>query len=88
MVVTVPIHTRFEKARIIGARALQVGMGAPVVLAGISTVDPVLVAELEYKAGVIPITVAKRTTGRVIPASPTGPKSRPRREPTKTTKAA
>lgn len=74
-------HTRFEKARIIGARALQVGMGAPVVLAGISTVDPVLVAELEYKAGVIPITVAKRTTGRVIPTTPLGPKSRTR--PTK-----
>lgn len=71
-------HTRFEKARIIGARALQVGMGAPVVLAGISTVDPVLVAELEYKAGVIPITVAKRTTGRVIPTAPLGPKSRAR----------
>jgi len=29
MVKPIRTHTRFEKARIIGARALQIGMGAP-----------------------------------------------------------
>jgi DNA-directed RNA polymerase subunit K/omega len=29
MVKSVKPHTRFERARIIGARALQIGMGAP-----------------------------------------------------------
>lgn len=71
-------HTRFEKARIIGARALQVAMGAPVVLAGISTVDPVKVAEEEYKAGLIPITVARRGSGRITPILGS-PAAKPRR---------
>ncbi|HLE97060.1 MAG TPA: DNA-directed RNA polymerase subunit K [Candidatus Thermoplasmatota archaeon] len=78
--VQVQPHTRFEKARIIGARALQIGMGAPVVLHEMSTLDPVLVAEEEYRANVIPITVAKRGA-RVAPpsAAPTKP-ARTRRE--------
>ena len=29
MVEPIRLHTRFERARIIGARALQIGMGAP-----------------------------------------------------------
>ena len=29
MVKPIRLHTRFERARIIGARALQIGMGAP-----------------------------------------------------------
>ena len=29
MVKPARLHTRFERARIIGARALQIGMGAP-----------------------------------------------------------
>ena len=52
-------HNRFERARIIGSRALQISMGAPVILANASLVDPVRVAETEYAAGVIPITVQK-----------------------------
>ena len=30
MVKPIRAHTRFERARIIGARALQIGMGAPI----------------------------------------------------------
>jgi DNA-directed RNA polymerase subunit K len=55
--------TRFERARILGARALQVSLGAPILLDVPSTlVDPVEIAELEFAAGVIPITVRR---GRV-----------------------
>jgi len=51
-------HTRFEKARIIGARALQISMGAPVMLEVPQTmIDPVLIAQLEYDRGLIPINI-------------------------------
>ncbi len=56
-------YTRFERARIIGARALQISMGAPILLevpAGV--VDPIEIAQLEFAKGVIPITV-KRDAG-------------------------
>ncbi|MBY8997043.1 MAG: DNA-directed RNA polymerase subunit K [Candidatus Thorarchaeota archaeon] len=52
--------TRFEKARIIGARALQISMGAPVLI------DPKTApkgrfgfAEAELRAGVLPMTVRR-----------------------------
>ncbi|MFQ6012092.1 MAG: DNA-directed RNA polymerase subunit K [Thermoplasmata archaeon] len=52
--------TRFERARIIGARALQIAMGAPVILAiPEDLVDPVDIAELEFERGLIPITVRR-----------------------------
>ena len=56
-------YTRFEKARIIGARALQLSMGAPSTLAKIpkNLVDPIEIAMVEFKEDAIPITV-KRTT--------------------------
>ena len=53
-------YTRFEKARIIGARALQISMGSPIVLevpAGF--VDPIEIATLEYTSGAIPISVKR-----------------------------
>ncbi len=53
--------TRFEKARIIGARALQISMGAPSTLAKIpkTVIDPIEIAMLEFKEGAIPITVKR-----------------------------
>ena len=54
-------YTRFERARILGARALQVSLGAPILIDVPSTqVDPVEIAELEFAAGRIPITVRRR----------------------------
>ena len=55
-------YTRFEKARIIGARALQISMGAPTVLAEVpkETIDPVEIAMMEYDEGAIPITVKRK----------------------------
>jgi DNA-directed RNA polymerase subunit K len=53
-------HTRFEKARIIGARALQITMGAPPLIRdrkGI--ISPVDLAESEYRKGVIPINALR-----------------------------
>ena len=53
--------TRFEKARIIGARALQLSMGAPALIKETEdTIDPMLVAIKELENDVIPITVRRR----------------------------
>ncbi len=53
--------TRFEKARIIGARALQISMGAPVTVEVTEElIDPVLIAIKEYEAGTIPIATYKK----------------------------
>ncbi|MFA1611902.1 DNA-directed RNA polymerase subunit K [Halobellus rubicundus] len=49
-------YNRYEKARILGARALQVSYGAPV-LVDTDQSEPILVAAEEYDAGVLPFTV-------------------------------
>jgi DNA-directed RNA polymerase subunit K len=49
-------YNRYEKARIIGARALQVAYGAPV-LVDTDQSEPILIAAEEYDAGVLPFTV-------------------------------
>jgi DNA-directed RNA polymerase subunit K len=51
-------HNRYEKARIIGARALQVAYGAPVLIDTDQT-QPILIAAEEYDAGVLPFTVRR-----------------------------
>ena len=51
-------YTRFEKARIIGARALQISLGAPVIMdIPEEMIDPIRIAMLEFDKGLIPITV-------------------------------
>lgn len=53
-------YTRFERARILGARALQVSLGAPILVeVAPSLIDPVAIAEREFAAGMIPITVRR-----------------------------
>ncbi len=52
-------YTRYEKARVIGARALQIAMGAPVLIS-VDRAEPIDIALMELEQGVIPITV-KRT---------------------------
>ncbi len=53
-------YTRFEKARIIGARSLQISYGAPVLVDyPESMLDPIDIAMLEFKEDMIPITVVK-----------------------------
>ena len=54
-------YTRFEKARIIGARALQIAMGAPVLIHIPDNIyDPLDMAIYEFKKGVVPITVKRK----------------------------
>lgn len=52
--------TRFERARIIGARALQVAMGAPTLLNDVKgIVDPMDIAVREFERGLVPLTVKR-----------------------------
>lgn len=51
-------YTRFEKARIIGARALQISMGAPVLVDyPENLIDPIDVAMIELDQDMVPISV-------------------------------
>jgi len=52
--------TRYERARIIGARALQISMGAPVLLEDDSG-EPIDIAFRELERGVIPVTIKRLT---------------------------
>lgn len=51
-------YTKYEKARIIGARALQIAMGAPVLIET-EEIAPIEIAIEEFEKGVIPITVRR-----------------------------
>ena len=53
-------YTRFEKARIVGARALQISMGAPTLIKlPKDVISPIDIAMLEFKKDAIPITVKR-----------------------------
>ena len=55
--------TKYEKARIIGARALQIAMGAPLLMKmGKNELEkinysPVELAKTEFNKGILPITI-------------------------------
>jgi len=52
--------TRFERARVVGARALQVSMGAPVLLdLPTSIKSPIDIAEAELQEGALPISIRR-----------------------------
>jgi len=52
--------TRFERARIVGARALQISMGAPVLLDVPESIkSPIELAELELQEGALPISIRR-----------------------------
>ncbi len=55
--------TKYEKARIIGARSLQISMGAPILVKLTPKrleelkYDPLEIAKLEFEEGLIPLAV-------------------------------
>lgn len=62
-------YTKFEKARMIGARALQISMGAPIAVdiskEELETIryNPIEIAKKEFAAGVIPIDIKRNLPG-------------------------
>ncbi len=59
IVVGPPKITRFEKARIVGARALQISMGAPILVDAADNTNPIDIAVSELDASVLPITIRR-----------------------------
>jgi len=64
-------YTKYEHAKIIGARALQISMGAPFMIKlddeelkkiGYNTIE---IAKLEFKQGLIPIAVKRPMPGSI-----------------------
>ena len=59
------IFTKYEAARILGARALQISMDAPLLLKlskedlEKTKYDPLKIAELEFNSGALPITIKR-----------------------------
>ncbi|TRO52401.1 DNA-directed RNA polymerase subunit K [Candidatus Bathyarchaeota archaeon] len=55
-----PKITRFEKARIVGARALQISMGAPILIDTKGAYsNPIDIALTELEDGILPITIRR-----------------------------
>jgi len=55
-----PKLTRFEKARIVGARALQISMGAPILVEPSQNLsNPIDIALKELESGILPITIRR-----------------------------
>ncbi len=57
--------TKYEKARIIGARALQIAMGAPLLLKleedDLEEINysPIEIAKMEFEKDILPITIKR-----------------------------
>ena len=53
--------TRYEKARIVGARALQISFGAPILVEKpMDIIDPIKIAQLELKSKILPLTIRRK----------------------------
>ena len=65
-------NTKYEHARIIGSRALQISQGAPFMIK-LSEKDlekiafnPIEIAKMEYKEGLIPIKIKQPSTEKKV----------------------
>lgn len=62
-------YTKYEKARMLGSRALQIAMGAPFLIKLTEkrlkelSFNPVEIAKLEFEEDVLPITVRRPLPG-------------------------
>ena len=55
-----PELTKYERARIIETRTLQIAMGAPILIPPEEAPpDPILIAMMELERGVLPITIRR-----------------------------
>lgn len=63
--------TKYEKARMIGSRALQISMGAPFMVKldeeDLQRIkyNPIAIAKMEFEKGVLPITIKRPMPERI-----------------------
>ena len=72
IIVGPPRLTRYEKARIIGVRALQLAYGAPPLVppSVVGSSDPVLIAKYEVENGILPLSILRYTSSGVMQSIP------------------
>ncbi len=64
------VYTKYEKARMIGSRALQLSMGAPFLLKlepedlAKLRYDCIEIAQREFEEGILPITIKRNKIGK------------------------
>lgn len=62
-------YTKYEKARMVGSRALQLSMGAPFLVKlsqeGLEKVrfNPIEIALMEFEEGILPMTIRRPIAG-------------------------
>ncbi|KAF1823709.1 RNA polymerase Rpb6 [Dissoconium aciculare CBS 342.82] len=57
--ITTPYMTKYERARVLGTRALQISMGAPVLVDVESETDPLQIALKELREKKIPLVIRR-----------------------------
>jgi DNA-directed RNA polymerase I, II, and III subunit RPABC2 len=57
--ITTKFLTKYERARVLGTRALQISMNAPVMVDVRGETDPLEIARMELKAGVLPFIIRR-----------------------------
>jgi len=58
--------TRYERSRVVGARALQISMGAPILIRIDASIhDPIRIAEIELQKRLLPITIRRKLPSKV-----------------------
>ena len=57
--ITTPFMTKYERARILGTRALQISMGAPVMVDLDGETDPLKIATMELNEKKIPMIIRR-----------------------------
>ena len=57
--ITTPYMTKFERARVLGTRALQISMNAPVMVPIEGEIDPLEIARKELREKKIPIVIRR-----------------------------
>jgi len=64
--------TRFERARIVGARALQISMGAPILfsLEDYENKSPLVIAEMELRTKILPLSIRREQPNRTFQVIP------------------
>lgn len=58
-------YTRYEKTRIISARALQISQGAQAMIPAPKEMTPIEIARLEWEKGLIPIDIRRKSNNNV-----------------------
>ncbi|EAX89763.1 DNA-directed RNA polymerases I, II, and III 14.4 kDa polypeptide, putative [Trichomonas vaginalis G3] len=57
--ITTPYLTKYERARVLGTRGMQISLGAPVTIDAGDLTDPIAIAEKELEAGQLPLIIRR-----------------------------